>query len=452
MNNESRIEQALQSLGNAWPAERSIATDVMRRINGRAGHSVAPRRRRGLSRFWMAAAAVIALVAGLWWALRMDNLLHAHTIAFDKLTALDNAVYREDHMGITYAIHRAERFEGGGIALLASVRGTPTTLERFPIKRQMFSFGRQRVEGPALLLRGSPQGTGCFTIDLASVDCEGIDVRWFMLVPRGTPPGFFDAAPDKVRIPVGFTPQGDFGKAEFTDQRGVTHHATWDIEIPLAQPETLPDLDAVARHVYSDMASLDGVPYRQLDMGVSPGNRKLFGDPGKTTAADFAQAVASHLRFWQQGDVDFQLEGQFTTESRKQLAAMAPGLPPMPETIGLPYQPLVDDALLERVAEHKSLKRLYLNGTKITDAGLERLGGLGELEELSLEDTAISDAGLVHLATLASLKELSLGHTRVTPEGVARLKQAIPTLAVKTDPSPRWWYGLSRELTAPRSP
>ena len=110
-----------------------------------------------------------------------------------------------------------------------------------------------------------------------------------------------------------------------------------------------------------------------------------------------------------------------------------------PEAIGLNYKPLVDDALLKKIAEHKTLKQLYLSGANITDMGLKNLAGLGELEVLALEDTPIGDEGLAHLAGLKNLQKLKVGNTKVTDAGVVRLKQAIPGLDVETKPSPRWW-------------
>jgi hypothetical protein len=151
-----------------------------------------------------------------------------------------------------------------------------------------------------------------------------------------------------------------------------------------------------------------------------------FSEPRKTTAEEFSKAVAAHIRWWMENDIEFQLDRQFTEESQKQAATWGAD-----QAIGLAYESLVDDATLERIEKRHALKRLYLTGTKITDAGLRHLAGLKELRELDLAKTAITDAGLKQLEGLSSLRNLDVQGTQVTTEGVARLKAAIPALQIK---------------------
>ena len=328
-----------------------------------------------------------------------------------------------------YAIHRVERFENGGIFLVSSVRGTEETLKKYPLARWQVGPGLFAAAGPAVNYEASPQGDGYFRIDLGRADHQGIDLRWWALVPRGTPSTRFDVAPGKVKLPVGITPHGEFAKANFADEHGVIHHLTWDVVLDLPQPNPLPTLDAIARQVYADQIALEAVPFTLLDMG-SKDNVKQFSEPGKTTAAEFSKAVAAHMRSWMQRDVEFQLEGQFTIPKDpgsyvpKNYAADNPAM-------GFMYNPLVDDTTLARVAKHESLKRLYLEGTKITDAGLRHLAGLKELHSLGLANTSITDAGLKELEGLSALRNLDVENTKVTADGVARLKAAIPALQVK---------------------
>jgi Leucine-rich repeat (LRR) protein len=177
--------------------------------------------------------------------------------------------------------------------------------------------------------------------------------------------------------------------------------------------------------VYADQIALEAIPFKYLDMGPKD-HYEQFSEPGKTTAAEYSKAVATHIRGWMQNDVEFQLEGQFVIRS--------PHLDQRPEdwpAIGLAYEPTVEDATLARVATRESLKRLYLNGTKITDAGLRHLVGLKELRELSLANTPITDAGLKDLESLSALRKLDIQGTKITAEGVARLQQANPALQIK---------------------
>jgi hypothetical protein len=345
---------------------------------------------------------------------------------FDEFVDLQKAVYREERSGLWYAIHRADRFEGGGILVVSSVRGTAETLKKYPLTPpRPIQPGLFFSEGPADNYRASPQGDGFFRIDLATADYQGIDVRWWVLVPRGTPPNHFDVAPGKVKLPVGITPRGKFAKANFADESGVIQHLTWDIVLDLPEPKSLPTLDEIARRVYADQIALEAVPFRWLDMGPKD-HVEQFSEPGKATAAEYSRAVSAHIRWWMENDVEYQLEGQFAVQS--------PHLGSPPEdwpAIGLSYEPTVDDATLARVAKRKSLKRLYLDGTKITDAGLRHLDGLKELRELSLENTPITDAGLKDLESLSALRRLDIQGTKTTAAGIARLQLKLPSLQIK---------------------
>src|SRR3972149_8010330 len=211
----------------------------------------------------------------------------------------------------------------------------------------------------------------------------------------------------------------------FADERGVIQHLTWDLALDLPESKSLPTLDEIARRVYADQISLEAVPFRWLDMGPKD-HVKQFSEPSKTTAAEYSKAVATHIRWWMENDVEFQLVGQFAERSPH----LGQPLEDWP-AIGLSYEPTVNDATLARVAKRKSLKRLYLDGTKITDAGLRNLVGLKELRELSLANTPITDAGLKDLENFSALRRLDLQGTKTTAQGIARLREAMPALQIK---------------------
>jgi hypothetical protein len=326
---------------------------------------------------------------------------------FDDFVNLDKAVYHEERAGLLFAIHRLERF-GDGIYIVSSVRGTEETLKKYPLKLRV-GTGSVFEEGPAANYEASPLGDRYFRIDLARADYHGINVCWWVLVPRGAPLSRFDTAPGMVKLPIGITPQGDFAKDNFA-KNDVIQHLTWDLVLSLPQAAALPSIETIAAQAYSDQVALEAIPVRRLDMGPKD-NLEQFSRPEKTTAVQFGNAVAAHIRYWRDEDVNFQLQGQF-------------------EAIGLMYEPTVDDATLARVAKRESLKRLYLDGTKITDAGLRQLVGLKELRELNLSHTSITDAGLKELEGLTSLRTLDVKDTKVTADGVARMKAAIPGLKV----------------------
>ena len=91
----------------------------------------------------------------------------------------------------------------------------------------------------------------------------------------------------------------------------------------------------------------------------------------------------------------------------------------------------ITDAGLDHVKGLGSLEKLYLVDTKITDAGVEKLKDLKELKILSLVGTGVTDAGLDHLKGLANLQTLFLHGTKVTDEGVKKLQEALPKLKLE---------------------
>jgi hypothetical protein len=343
--------------------------------------------------------------------------------AFDELTDLKQAIHIEDRGGLIYAVHRIERYEGGGLLVMTSVRGDEATVQQFPPERRMIQFGLYHVDGPGTNYDASPQmPDGCFRIPIARASHQGVDVQWWIQVPRMEPPNYFDIPPDGAWIEAAMTPSGSYAKAHANAQ-GVIEHMVW--KVPLTVPRTvpLPTLAQVAESVYADAAVLGAVPdsFLSLDLGIDESGGKSAGKrgtPDDTTPSQFAEAVNRHVRWWFRRDVEFQFQWATNPASAGN------------ETVGLSYIPDVGDAELARVRSLPKLKRLFLAGTQITDAGLASVSGLSQLKELSLSDTAITDAGLEHLTALHNLKRLDLKNTHVTDGGIQRLKAANPHLKV----------------------
>jgi hypothetical protein len=225
--------------------------------------------------------------------------------AFGRFVDLEKAVHREERKGLWYAIHHVERFENGGLFLVSSVRGTDATLKKYPLTQRRLRPGITAVDGPATTYRGSQEyRVPGYAVELACVDHQGINVSWWVLLPvNGVAESPFDVGPGKVKVPVGITATGGaYGRANFTDAQGVLHHLTWDVDLDVPQPKSLPSLDAIARQVYADVAALDGVPFKYLNMG----NRGLtvptvVSDLNNITAAQFSEAVADDIRWWREG-------------------------------------------------------------------------------------------------------------------------------------------------------
>jgi Leucine-rich repeat (LRR) protein len=116
----------------------------------------------------------------------------------------------------------------------------------------------------------------------------------------------------------------------------------------------------------------------------------------------------------------------------------------------------IDDRILERLFEFKSLRTLWLRDTCITDVAVRRIGALAMLEELHLDGckaitdkgvswtselgnlkrlclsgTKVSDETLLRAEKMSNLKELEVYGTAISKEGVARLRKHRPDLKIR---------------------
>jgi len=342
--------------------------------------------------------------------------------AFAEYLNLDHAVHVEERRGLIYAVHRVDRFAGGGLCLLTSVRGTDETLAKYPLMKRRLGPGRIMLEPTATNWEASPQGSGFFRIRLAWARNDGIDAQWWIVVPRDTPPTHFEVSPGRVKVQTGVTP-GPFGPFadQFKDENGVIQQMYWDLELDVPRVAQSPSLAEIARRVYRDVARLEPVPVRRLDLGIE--KDRFVGRsaaPEEVAADEFAEAVSEHARLWQRRDVDFQLEPREPSEWEQESG----------RGVGLEYSPLVNDDTLIRLAPQTNVTRLYLRGTKITDAGLEHLRGLTQLHKLDLAETQVTDAGIPTLSAIKSLKTLDVSDTRITEQGIAALRAALPEIRI----------------------
>jgi hypothetical protein len=98
----------------------------------------------------------------------------------------------------------------------------------------------------------------------------------------------------------------------------------------------------------------------------------------------------------------------------------------------------LDDDGLANICRIKHLKSLSLHLVQVTNAGLEHLQDLPKLESLEIFDnpasgvkSLIDDQSLGCLERLRGLKKLILNGTRVTEAGATRLRQALPNCNVE---------------------
>jgi len=347
--------------------------------------------------------------------------------AFNRLTDLPTAVHVTERSGLIYAVHRAQQFENGGVLLMASVRGTAETLQKFPLQRRMMQPGLYFVDGPATHGRSSPQGHGCFQIELAQADHEGINVKWWIVVPRGRPADALEVEPGKVMIDFNVVSNGKYAE-HLKDANGVRQNVSWRDAIAVPHHEPPPTLAAIAESVYAELAMLRAIQFKHIDLGVRDVNGVPNGRIGTledTRSVEFAVAVAEHIKYWERNDIDFQIKqggsGDFDPVTKQ--VRTIPG-------VFLGYYALVDDDTLKRFADRPEIRLISLRHTRITSAGLAHLTVLGDLEDLDLAETAVDDAGLAHLHEIKSLRRLNVTGTRVTDAGIEKFKAALSGVAI----------------------
>ncbi|MCH9653290.1 MAG: hypothetical protein K0U86_02500 [Planctomycetes bacterium] len=234
--------------------------------------------------------------------------------AFDEFVNLDKAVHREERKGLIYAIHRVERFENGGLFLISSVRGTDATLKKYPLEQSQFNR-HIRVKGPAYIYQGPlKRAFSTYDVELATMTHLGICVIWRAIIPVNPEGGdIFNTGYDpatkrnfalprgQVKFPVGFNPQGEYGKANFLDKNGVTHSESWDVILDVEKPATLPTFDTIIRQVYSDVSALDAVYFKYLNMGYRGLMPVSLSDLHKISVDDYRAAVMDDVRWWKEG-------------------------------------------------------------------------------------------------------------------------------------------------------
>ncbi len=409
----SRKSALEQRVVRIMDAGRRLSTTVSRRILAVCGLTTA------------AAVATVCLLltpAGCGVA-GNQNIDSDSDAAFEKMTALDSAVHKEERDGLIFAIHQAKRFENGGVLIMSTVRGTDETLAQYPPTHQ----------GPATNYQASPQGSGHFRLMLAEASHQGIDAQWWMLVPRGESPTWFEDKDGKVQLELGITPQGEYAKANHADERGVIQHIYWKLPLDIPKPDQLPTLDEIATRVHSDLSDLGALPLNgRLNMGVedvkgTPTSR--FGSATNVSREEFAKATLEHWQWWDRGDLDFQIKDGATTVVNELGGGMRPA-------VMVDYNSVVDDTTLARASERIDLAVISARGTKITDAGLAYLKTLNRLKKLDIANTSITDSGLQHLVAMKSLEHVNLAETRVTEVGIERLRESLPDLVVVTENTP----------------
>jgi len=91
--------------------------------------------------------------------------------------------------------------------------------------------------------------------------------------------------------------------------------------------------------------------------------------------------------------------------------------------LNLNFAEYVTDEGLAAIKEWKKLKRLNVQGTKISDTTLEHIAGITTLESVNAGTAMVTDVGIERLVSLTNLKELTVGGNKLSDNGLQALRQ-----------------------------
>ena len=86
------------------------------------------------------------------------------------------------------------------------------------------------------------------------------------------------------------------------------------------------------------------------------------------------------------------------------------------------------------LAKISGLRKLNLDGTKVTGGGVEMLDSLTALEGLRLEGTPVDDRAVKILSAMKSLKTLNVSRSRLSQDGAAAILKALPKTRIDLPP------------------
>ncbi len=328
----------------------------------------------------------------------------------NKLVGLEDALFHSAVLDFEYAVHRAQMLKNGGLSLLVSVRK---------------SNKAKSSNTSANIYNASPQYHDGFRLKLAELKHGGIDVQWFIYVPRAQQQFGKVSADGKFKLEDTVS----------TFDRSVSPPAfnhqfkSMQMEIPVENIEDPLTLKEAAEQVYRDHQQLEAIEFKLLDMGVYFKDGQAFGHSGSiksTSIEKYADAVVNHLRHWETMD-----EKSIASRMEKEIVNGRASIQvPAISVTGIQS---FDDQQLARAVKRQDLVVIRAGRTNVTDKGMALLKPLNQLEELLINQTQVGDEGLSHIQTIRSLKELDVRESNVTKEGIQRLRSALPKLRIQSD-------------------
>jgi hypothetical protein len=204
--------------------------------------------------------------------------------AFTDRYPLERALARVEVGGLLFGVHDARPLKDcEGYYVVTSVRGTPEYLKKYPPRRRRVNMSVPLVLDVARQPAWKQVGNKCNRIVIADAVREGVEIHWWLLLPRrffimkngkkefiatnpGDDPDRLDVVPGKVRIPL----EASYLDEAHRDSRGAMGEVFKWVDVPVPVEATPEPLDQVAGRARRDIlvmvrGNLGGL------FGVAPG-------------------------------------------------------------------------------------------------------------------------------------------------------------------------------------
>jgi hypothetical protein len=124
--------------------------------------------------------------------------------------------------------------------------------------------------------------------------------------------------------------------------------------------------------------------------------------------------------------IDIDIENEFTTEDLREVTEVQYVVFRNPNCD-------ITDRVLSSLRSLTRVRRLNLNGSKLSDDGIGYFRDMHELESLDLRDTRINGKGFPALCDLARLRDLDLSGSDVTDQGISSFPSLLSLRRLRID-------------------
>ena len=92
---------------------------------------------------------------------------------------------------------------------------------------------------------------------------QGIDIGWWVIIPRNAEPISIEAALGKINLHVSVKPSGEFRKS-LTERQIDSLETGWNVAIASPQRGAVSTVEEIAKSVYDELVALHGIRLRNL--------------------------------------------------------------------------------------------------------------------------------------------------------------------------------------------